>query len=205
MSPTAALTTAPSIPDGLIGGVIHLRKIEENWGRGSPRDGLNQGRERSPPAVLLAPAGCLSPAERPRQGAARDRLSRTHPVHPRMDLRSGAQAPFQRRAQQGRGQKRARPRPVFHRHGEIRDPPSKTSATVPPASSHDRRHASPKAKLCPISCSPPLPRSAGSTSASINGDYVWPPEPLKEGFGRCEIRAPRFSMPLSVRFGTDSA
>ena len=32
------------------------------------------------------------------QGAARDRLSRTDPFHPPLDLRSGAQGPFQRRA-----------------------------------------------------------------------------------------------------------
>jgi Tn3 transposase DDE domain len=39
---------------------------------------------------------------------------------------------------------------------------------------------------------------------SFNGDYVWPSEPLKQGFRPCESCTPRFSMPLSVRFGTDS-
>ncbi|MGA7902084.1 MAG: Tn3 family transposase [Terrimicrobiaceae bacterium] len=40
---------------------------------------------------------------------------------------------------------------------------------------------------------------------SFNGDYVWPSEPLKHGFR--PLRNPRSpsSMPLSVRFGTDSA
>jgi hypothetical protein len=53
-----------------------------------------------------------------------------------------------------------------------------------------------KAKLCP----PTSLRSAGSTSASM-AYYVWPSEPLKQGFRPCE----RSSMPLRVRFRTDSA
>ncbi len=48
-------------------------------------------------------SGGKKKAERPKefgvgQGAARDRLSRTDPFHPPLDLRSGAQGPFQRRA-----------------------------------------------------------------------------------------------------------
>jgi hypothetical protein len=40
---------------------------------------------------------------------------------------------------------------------------------------------------------------------SFNGDYVWSISTAQRGVGRCEIRAPPFSMPLSVRFKTDSA
>ena len=154
------------------------------------------------------------------QGAARDRLSRTDPLHPRLDLRSGAQTPFQRRAQQGRGQKRARPRPVFpssRRRSGIA--PSKTSATVPPASTSRSPPSSsgtpstsatrlpsfaPKPKLCPISCSPTLPRSAGSTSASM-ATTSGHPNRSSRGFGRCEIRARLPRCRLAYSFGTDSA
>jgi hypothetical protein len=40
---------------------------------------------------------------------------------------------------------------------------------------------------------------------SFNGDYVWPANRSSRDFGRCEIHAPSYSMPLSVRFETDSA
>jgi hypothetical protein len=40
---------------------------------------------------------------------------------------------------------------------------------------------------------------------SLSGDYVWPSEPLKQEFRPCKIYASRSSMPLSVRFRTDSA
>jgi hypothetical protein len=42
---------------------------------------------------------------------------------------------------------------------------------------------------------------------SFNGDYdyVWSSQSLKQGFRPLEIRAPPSSMPLSVRFGTNSA
>jgi hypothetical protein len=62
----------------------------------------------------------------------------------------------------------------------------------------------PRPKLRPISCSPTLPRSAGSTSSSM-ATTSGHPNRSRRGFGRCEIRAPPSSMPLSVRFGTDSA
>src|SRR5271165_7046847 len=84
--------------DSLIGGVINLCRIERKLGRDSPHGGLDQGWNGRPFGAS-APAGCLSPAERSGQGAARDRLSRADSVHPRLDLRSGAQTPFQRWAQ----------------------------------------------------------------------------------------------------------
>ena len=79
--------------DSLIGGVINLSKIEENWD-----ETLRVTASIRAGTVAFsasAPASCLSPAERSGQGAARDRMSRTDPVHPRLDFRSGAQAPFQ--------------------------------------------------------------------------------------------------------------
>jgi hypothetical protein len=42
-------------------------------------------------------------------------------------------------------------------------------------------------------------RPLGWEHISFNGDYVWPSEPFKDGFGRCEIPASRSSMLLSVR------
>ena len=44
----------------------------------------------------------------------------------------------------------------------------------------------------------------GREHISFNGDYVWPSEPLKQGLRPCKSRTPRSSMPLKVRFGTDS-
>lgn len=94
--------------DCLVGGVIDLRKVEQSWDE-TLRMTAAIRPEQSPRRRFYAPARRLPSAERLGQGAARDRLSRTDPVNPRLDLRSGAQASFQRRAQQGRGQKSARP------------------------------------------------------------------------------------------------
>ena len=55
-----------------------------------------------------------------------------------------------------------------------------------------------------VDCSSTLPRSAGNTSASM-ATTSGHPNRSSGGFGRCEIRAPPFSMPFSVRFRTDSA
>ena len=61
-----------------------------------------------------------------------------------------------------------------------------------------------KAKFCPTRCWRTSDHSAGNTSvlmATTSGR----PNRSRMGFGRCEIPAPRSSMLLSVRFGTNSA
>ena len=83
-----------------------------------------------------------------------------------------------------------------------RSPPS--SSGTPSTSAVPLQSFAPKAKRCLTSCSPTLPRSAGSTLASM-ATTSGHPNRLSRGFGRCEIRPPSSSMPLSVRFRTDSA
>jgi hypothetical protein len=62
----------------------------------------------------------------PRQNALaralpRDRLSRTDPVHPRLDLRSGAKAPFHAGLNKDEARNALARALFFHRQGEIRD------------------------------------------------------------------------------------
>ncbi len=105
----------------------------------------------------------------------------------------------------------------FHRHGRSGTAPSKTSATVPPASISRSSQSSSgirstsatpllsfvlNPKPCPTSCSPTLPRSAGNTA--LMATTFGHPNRSSRDFGPYEIRAPS-SMLLSVRFGTDSA
>ena len=111
------------------------------------------------------------------------------------------------------------PAPCFHRHGEIRDRTfenqrygaSGLNLTIAAIIlwntiylGHAVAELRAQAETLPISCSPTLPRSAGSTSASM-ATTSGHPSRSSGGFGRCEIRAPPSSMPLSARFGTDSA
>jgi hypothetical protein len=59
-------------------------------------------------------------------------------------------------------------------------------------------------KRCPTSCSPTSLRSAGNTSASAAATSGRPNRSNRR-FRPCESFAPRSSMPLTVRFRTDSA
>jgi len=59
-------------------------------------------------------------------------------------------------------------------------------------------------EVLPARCWPTSDRSAGNTSALMATTSGRPNRP-RMGFGRCEIPAPRSSMLLSVRFGTNSA
>ena len=131
-------------------------------------------------------------------------MSRTDAVHPRLDFRSGAHAPFQRWAQQRRGQKRASPCLFFHRHGEIRDRTFEnqryrasglnlTIAAITLWNTIYLGHAVAELRVQGEVLPDTLLAHIGPLGwehISFNGDYVWPSEPFKDGFR--PLRNPRF-------------
>ena len=167
--------------DCLIGGAINLRRIEENWDE-ALRMTASIRAGTVAPSVLMRRSSSLSPAECPGQGAARDWLSRMDPLHPRLDLRSCRDRTFETSA-------------TVPLALTSRSPPSSSGA--PSTSVTPLPSFAPKTRRCPINCSLTLPRSAGSTSASM-ATTSGHPNRSSRGFGRCEIRAPPSSMLLSV-------
>ena len=81
---------------------------------------------------------------------------------------------------------------------------SKRAASRPIPILAARPSFAPKAKRCPTSSSPTSIRSTGSSLASM-ATTCGRPNRSNRGFRLCEICAPRSSVPLKVRFGTDSA
>src|ERR1700686_3617739 len=165
-------------------------------GRDPSHDGLDQGWNGRTVGAS-APASCLSPAERPGQGSARDRFSRADPVHPRLDLRSGAGL------NKGEARNALARALFFHRHGEIRDRPfenqryraSGLNLTIAAITLWNTVYLSRAVAELRVQCEVPPDTllshigPLGWEHISLNGDYVWPSEPFKDGFR--PLRNPR--------------
>ena len=77
----------------------------------------------------------------------------------------------------------------------IRGTNTDTGGAVRPSRSRNR---------CPTSYAPKI-ASLGWEHIGFSGGYVWPSEPLKQKVSALRSCAPHSSIPLTVRFRTDSA
>jgi hypothetical protein len=171
-------------------------------GRDPPNDSLDQGRNGRTFGAYAA-ASCLSAAECPGQGAARDRLSRTNPLHP--DWISDPALRRRSNAGLNKGEARnALARALFfHRDGEIRDRTFENQryrasglnltiaaivlwntiylgrAVAELRAQGETLPDKPLAHIAPL----------GWEHISFNGDYVWPSQPLEQAFR--PLRNPR--------------